>query len=159
MKFQLLPLREDFLRKARREGIDDQGQPVRRYRSLEGGEPCRDVLRRARPGEEVILASYCPYEQDGPYKEYGPIYILAEPSDEPVIRDVLPLPQGDTRIYLGSHFVLRAYSHEQNILDAEYIPAGEGEALLEKYLAMPEVAYVQARFPYHGCFACRIERA
>ena len=95
MKFQLLPLRQDFLHKARVEGLDDQGQPVRRYHSTEGGEPCRDVLRRARPGEEVILASYCPYEQDGPYKEYGPIFILAEPSIVSVLPNLYDAPQLD----------------------------------------------------------------
>lgn len=158
MNYQLLPLREGFLQKARTQGLDDQGQPVRRYHSPEGGEPCRDVLRRARPGEEIILASYCPYEQEGPYREYGPIFILANPSDEEVVRDVLPLPEGEVKTYLGTHLVLRAYSHQQSILDAEYTTADAAMGVLENFLAMPEVAFVQARFPSYGCFACRIDR-
>ncbi len=79
MSFQIRPLPQAFLDRVRNEGIDDQGEPVQRL-IAQGGEPCRDVLRRARPGEAIPLAS-------------------------------------------------------------------------------PDTAFVQARFPTYGCFACRIERA
>jgi len=96
MNIHIAPLPQDFLSRVRERGLDDQMQPVRRYVSTEGGEPCRDVLRRARPGEAVILASYCPFTQAGPYKEFGPVFVLAQASDEPVQRQVLPIPTGDT---------------------------------------------------------------
>jgi hypothetical protein len=55
-QYNSIPLRDSFLLKARSEGVDDLGQPVERW-VAEGGEPCRDALRRARPGEALILAS------------------------------------------------------------------------------------------------------
>jgi hypothetical protein len=154
MKINILPLPQSFLDRVRNDGIDDQGQPVRRFVSTEGGEPCRDVLRRARKGEEVILASYSPYEQSGPYKEFGPVFVLAQPGDEPIPRDELPL--GD---YFRERFVLRAYDRSEAIHDAQMVTANEAPEVIERFLSSDDVAFVQARFPVYGCFACRIERA
>jgi hypothetical protein len=89
MGMQIGSIPEPFLNRVRSEGIDDLGQPVKRV-VAQGGEPCRDVLRRAKPGEELILASFTPFTKAGPFKEYGPIYVLANPSDEDVKRDGLP---------------------------------------------------------------------
>ena len=158
MSIYLKPLPQDFLTRVRERGLDDQLQPVRRYVSIEGGEPCRDVLRRARPGEEVILASFCPFTQAGPYKEFGPVYVLAQPSDEDVARARLPLPDGDPETYLGERFALRAYDRSESIIDGELVMANEAEDTVARFLQRPEVAFVQVRFPAHGCFACRIER-
>src|SRR6058998_1044611 len=113
------PISDAFLRRVRSEGIDDQGQPVKHV-VAEGGEPCRDVLRRARPSERLILASFTPFSKPGPYKEYGPIFVLAHASDEPVWRDALP-PAGSPTNYLREQFVVRAYSAEEEIIDAALI--------------------------------------
>jgi hypothetical protein len=159
MLMRIAPLPEDFLSRVRKDGLDDLGQPVRRLYSTEGGEPCRDVLRRARPGEELILASFSPFSQAGPYKEYGPIFVLANPSDETVARGELPLPRGRGEDYFNNQFVLRAYNHNEEIIDGALVTANEATATLERFLRAPAVAFVQARFPVYGCFACRIERA
>lgn len=160
MEIRIAPLRSDFLTRVRSEGLDDLGQPVQRLRSLEGGEPCRDVLRRAEPGEELVLASYCPFSKSGPYKEYGPVFVLAEPSKEKVIRNRLPVyvPDGQTSPYLRKHFVLRAYNQNEAIIDAVLVTPEEAEDMLERFLAQEDVAFVHARFPTYGCFSCHIER-
>jgi uncharacterized protein DUF1203 len=158
MKIQIAKIPQPFLDKARLGGIDDQGQPVRRLRSEKGGEPCRDVLRRARAGEELILASFSPFALPGPFREFGPVFILAEPSAEPVRRDALPLPDGSTGSYLQERFVLRAYGADESILAAELVAPKEAQPTLERFLGRPEVAFVHARFPTYGCFACRIDR-
>ena len=157
MLMRILPIPEDFLTRVRRNGVDDQGQPVKRFFSQQGGEPCRDVLRRARAGEEVILASFCPFSQPGPFKEFGPIYVLANPSHEPVTRDALPLPRGNAEDYFGAQFVLRAYNQKQEIIAAALVTAEGATAKAEQFLQTPEVAFVHARFPTFGCFACRLE--
>lgn len=154
MNINILPLPQSFLDRVRNEGLDDQGQPVKRYVSPEGGEPCRDVLRRARAGEEIILASHSPYAQSGPYKEFGPIFVLANPGDEQPSRDELPL--GD---YFRDRFVLRAYGREESIRDAAMVTGAEAPQVLERFFGDEDVAFVQARFPVYGCFACKIERA
>ena len=83
MKYQITPIRNDFLIKVRESSIDDQTQPIVHI-IANGGEPCRDVLRRAVAGEELILASYCPFSKPGPFKEYGAVFVLANQSDESV---------------------------------------------------------------------------
>ena len=79
----IAPLPELFLQRLRSAGIDDLGQPVKRL-VAEGGEPCRVVLRRARAGERLILASFTPFTAPGPYKEYGPVFVLADSKGEAV---------------------------------------------------------------------------
>jgi hypothetical protein len=163
MTIHIPPMPQAFLDRVRNDGIDDLGQAVVR-RVAQGGEPCRDALRRARPGEELILASFSPFTASGPYHEYGPVFVLAQPATpatEEAARDRLPLeplshgwPEG----YLRDRFVLRAYSAAEEILDAAMVTPAEADETVKGFLRRPEVAFVHARFPLFGCFACRIDR-
>mgnify|MGYP001234416391 CR=1 FL=1 len=54
MKYKIIPVKADFLDKVRISGVDDQNQQVEISHAV-GGEPCRDVLRGAMPGEKMIL--------------------------------------------------------------------------------------------------------
>lgn len=136
-----------FLQRVRNEGLDDLGQPVKRV-VAEGGEPCRDVLRRANAGEELILASFTPFSKAGPYKEYGPIFVLAQPSGESVLASD----------YLREQFVIRAYSAAEEIIDAAMVKKGELAETAERFFASQETAFLHVRFPTYGCFALRIDR-
>lgn len=158
MDLHIPALPDAFLDRVRTASLDDQAQPVRRL-VAEGGEPCRDVLRRARPGEELILASFSPFWEPGPFRELGPVYVLAEPSDEAVPRDRLPLPAGEPTDYLGERFVLRAYGPDQSIVGGAIVEAGTAVEQVEELLRSSDVAFVDVRFPVFGCFACRVERA
>lgn len=157
MDIVITPLPEDFLDRVRHRNIDDQQQPVRRL-VASGGEPCRDVLRRARPGEALILASFCPFSHPSPYKEFGPIFLLAEPTNEPVIRTHLPIHRGVPEDYFGHEYVIRSYSYAGDILDAQRIATLDGPHHVVNRLGRPEVAFVDIRFPIMACFACRIQR-
>lgn len=152
--YKIVPIRKDFLVKARACGLDDLGQPVVRLTAA-GGEPCRDAFRRARPGEALILASYCPFVHAGPYREYGPVFILSEADARSASCEALPVT--GARPYLGASFVLRAYSHDERIVDAVITPAGDAPGHLERMFADHDPAFVLARFPAYGCYAARIE--
>jgi Protein of unknown function (DUF1203) len=154
MNIRIAALPDSFLHRVRAEGVDDQGQPVRRMIAA-GGEPCRDVLRRAQPGEELILASFSPFAQPGPYREFGPVFVLAHAAADASDRATLPTASG----YLRERFVLRAYSREESILDAELVTPADAEATLARFLGRDDVAFVHARFPTYGCFALRVDRA
>jgi hypothetical protein len=156
MNIATAPIPDTFLRRVRSEGIDDLGQPVKQV-VAEGGEPCRDVLRRARPGERLILASFTPFTKPGPYKEYGPIFVLADDSDESIDRDHLPAAGSDDN-YLRGQFAIRAYSEAEEIVDAELIQAPEMAAAVKRLLDRPDTAFLHVRFPTYGCFALRIDR-
>lgn len=151
MNILIAPIPQSFLDRVRNEGLDALDQPVQRL-IAKGGEPCRDVLRRAKPGEELILASYSPFALEGPYREFGPIYVLANPAEEGVTRE--GFPEGG---YFRERLALRAYSHEERIVDAALITPSDVDATLERFFASGEVAFVHARFPSYGCFACRID--
>jgi hypothetical protein len=108
--------------------------------------------------EELILASFTPFTKAGPYKEYGPVFILANASDEPVNRDALP-PAGLPTNYLRDQFAVRAYSANEAILDAALVRAPDLAETVDRFFSSPETAFVHVRFPTYGCFACRIDRS
>ena len=118
---------------------------------------CRDVLRRALPGEKLILASDCPFTKPGPYKEYGPIFVLAQPSETPPDLKTLPLPTGKDTDYLADIFVLRAYNEEESIVDAQLANPDTANGILDQFLSDPVVKFVLVRFAAYGCYAFRIE--
>jgi Protein of unknown function (DUF1203) len=149
----IAPLPSTFLDRVRNEGIDDLGQPVRRMIAT-GGEPCRDVLRRAKPGEELILASFSPFQCVGPFHEYGPVFVLANASEGQTL-DALPVANN----YLQEQFVLRAYTADESIRDAALVTRETAQSTLDRFLENPDTAFVHARFPTYGCFALRVGRA
>lgn len=113
--------------------------------------PCRVSLKRATVGEELLLLNHVHQPNPAsPYRASGPIFVsLSETGSydselPPIMRDRL--------------LSLRAYDDEALIVEAE---VGEGDqviALIERFLATPEVAHVDAHFARRGCFAARIER-
>jgi len=152
----IAPIPDAFLHRVRSEAIDDLGQAVKRV-VAKGGKPCRDVLRRASAGEELILASFTPFSRPGPYKEYGPVFVLARPDAEAARRDELPRAGASTD-YLREQFVIRAYSAAEEILDAALVKAPELAATVERFFASEETAFLHVRFPTYGCFALRVDR-
>ncbi|MEJ7763762.1 MAG: DUF1203 domain-containing protein [Thermomicrobiales bacterium] len=158
---RILSLPEAYLAQVREQGLDAQGQPVRRFVST-GGDPCRDALRRSRPGEEVILASYGPFEGAGPnpYREFGPVFLLAQPGTVPIDRGTLPVRGDDPERYFGDGpLAFRAYDAGGDIIDGALGGTADAEAAVERFLGSPDVAHVDVRFAIRGCFACRVVRA
>lgn len=150
------PIPAAFLNRVRIEGLDALGQPVKRV-TAKGGEPCRDILRRAQPGEKLILASFTPFTKPGPYHEYGPVFVLEEESGEDVIRDRAPAA-GAPDAYLREQFVVRAYSSDEEIVDAALIEAADFDATINRFFQSAGVAFLHVRYPAYGCFSCRIDR-
>lgn len=151
--FHIVPLPASYLARVR-DGIDDLGQPVERHIAA-GGEPLRDGLRRARPGEAILLASYCPFTVAGPYREYGPVFVSAAGTESPAL-DSLPLEGAHP--YLAASFVLRAYSADERIVDARLSSPQAAAGDLDAFFVRDDVAFVLARFPTYGCYALRLER-
>ena len=152
--FRIVPMPAAYLERVRA-GTDDLAQPAERHLAS-GGEPLRDCLRRARAGEEILLASYCPFTVAGPYKEYGPVFVSGAGGEAPLL-DALPL-HGDAP-YLGAGFVLRAYSADERIVDARLSTPHAATADLDAFFVRDDLAFVLARFAAYGCYALRIERA
>ena len=153
---RIAPLPQRFLDQVRNDNVDDLGQPVKRV-IAQGGEPCRDVLRRAHAGEELILASFSPFTKTGPYREFGPVFVLANASEESVDLGLMPIEGAPP--YLREQFVIRAYSHAEEIRDARLTSPDGSVETIERFFDNDETAFLHVRFPAYGCFALRIDRA
>lgn len=149
------PIRPDFVHTARHRGLDDLQQPVV-HLTAQGGEPCRDVLRRARPGEALILASYCPFSLKGPYREYGPVFILREPAESRA--SFLPPGAGDAYLQSDKPIVLRAYDAKETITDAILVATEELEREIDRLFHLSHTQFILLRFAAYGCYAARVDR-
>lgn len=142
-----------FLKRVRESGLDDQQQSVVRSRAR-GGEPLRDLLRRALPDEEIILASYCPFVRPGPFREFGPIFVSAG-GGEPETEWIFSRRSEPALDYFQKQLTLRAYGFDGAIADAAIVDFDAAPNVLDKFLAREGVEFVDARFPSYGCFAAR----
>lgn len=152
--YKIQPMESAFLKRIRSVGVDDQAQLVE-HLIARGGEPCRDSLQRARAGEALILASYCPFEIAGPYREYGPVFLRTEETLVVVPQRLSDLVDAQ---YLGQQFVLRAYSSQERIVDACLTSPAQCEIDARRLFELKDVQFILVRFPTYGCYACRIER-
>lgn len=150
--FAVVPLSAEFAHRIRTSRRDDFNRSVS-ISIAEGGEPLRDQLRRAAPGERIILCSYQAVPLPSPFAETGPIFISADmPDVAPVWQD--ELPPG----YFPRALALRAYDARDCIIDSAVCEPAAAPDTIRTFLARPEVATVHARFAGHGCYACRFDR-
>lgn len=157
VNYQTTPVRSDFLIKVRQVGLDDQNQAVVTI-VAKGGEPCRDALRRANAGEKLILASYCRLSKPGPYKEYGPIFVLANQAKDYVNFDKLPFSTHLINDYFGKIFVLKAYDKYESIIAAQLVSTDNVEQIIGEYFQQPTASFLIARYAEYGCYSLRLDR-
>lgn len=155
MAWQLHTLHPRFLVQTRQQGLDDLGQPVCRLLAA-GGEPLRDSLRRAGPGEAILLAAYSPFPAAGPYKEYGPVFLAADATGDRVPDLAAVLANGHD--YLGAQMALRAYDAAQTLCDAVIVPRTGLAAQLAAWADRAEVQTLMLRFAAYGCYALQLRR-
>jgi hypothetical protein len=152
VSFHVQPLSAEFADRVRSSLCDDFGRQVRATAAA-GGEPLRDQLRRATPGEPIILCSYQAVALPSTYAEIGPIFIsaLAGTQPQPVLDG---LPDG----YFTRCFALRGYDASHRILEATLTELVDAVETIRRLLSLPGCLSVHARFAGHGCFAARILR-
>lgn len=153
LRFTISPLTGDFVQRVRSTLRDAFGKAVA-VEIAQGGEPMRDQLRRASPGERLILCSYQSVPLPSPFAEIGPIYISAEAAPCAPVVDALPAND-----YFNRTFALRAYDAQDRIVESALVEPAAAPEKFRAFLARPGVAYLHARFAGHGCFAARIDRA
>lgn len=136
-------------------------QAIRQTVTAKPGFPCRNTLRDANIGEEVILFPYSHHAVDGPYRSSGPVYILpfapaaaapAELAKSPK-RNEIPL-----MLTLRDQS-LRAYDASGMMINAKVVTGPEMEAALNHLFSQPAVVEVHLHNASPGCFNCRAIRA
>ena len=138
-------------------GLDDaalaEHRAVRRRADTKPGFPCRVTLEDAEPGEDLILLNHDHLPVDSPYRGSYAIYVREGAYDVAEYRNAVPLQLARRLL------ALRAFDEGGMLLKADVIDGNELDALIDPWLADPEVAYLHAYNAKPGCFAARIDRA
>ncbi len=118
-----------------------------------GYGPCRLCLRTFQVGvERRILFTHDPFAETDPYPLPEPVYIHEAACER--YREDAGFPDG-----LRAHpLTLDAYATGRRLVSQERVEDGRVEPVLERLLALPDVAYVHVRDTRAGCFDLRVER-
>jgi hypothetical protein len=149
--YRVVPLPSEIAEAARRKA--QAGAPDHAMVEVDSpsGYPCRHCLQWAQPGERVVLFPYASVPPGRPYSESGPIFVHADACRRYEAIDCYPEN-------FRSHRVIRAYNSENDMIDAIVVADDEPEPVIEKLLANPATAFLQARSVSRGCYTFKIER-
>lgn len=119
---------------------------ARDWIDTEGGAPLRCCLRSSRAGERVRVGAVTPPGPQGAYAETGPVFVHTDGCDGPQSSDY---PED----FRSSRQVFRAYDQTGQIVGGEIVEPGTNqEAVAERLLSEPGVAFLHSRNPIHGCY-------
>lgn len=113
--------------------------------------PCRISLEDAEIGESVILLNHAHQPADTPYYQQGPIFIR-ETTDRLVAHDVIPPALARRTLSL------RGFDADNMMVEADLTEGSGAAAMIQRFFANPNVAYIHAHYARRGCFAALIER-
>jgi hypothetical protein len=114
--------------------------------------PCRLCLRISTAAEDLILLSYQPCADTGPYAEIGPIFIHADPCTPYSAIGVFP------EDFSTRSLVLRAYRNDGHIVDAAVVGPGKAADRAADFLSDANVAEVHVRHVSYTCYDFKIVR-
>lgn len=115
--------------------------------------PDRVEVRDLAPGETALLVNYTHQPADTPYRASHAIFVR-EGAEAP-FDAIDTVPQAMRTRPLS----LRAFDAAHMIVDGDLVDGRDAEVLIERFLANPQVAYIQAHYAKRGCYAARIERS
>jgi hypothetical protein len=99
----------------------------------------------------MILFPFASVPPGHPYSESGPIFVHADPCGRYHATNEYPADFREDR-------VVRAYNSRHNMIAAEVANGAGPEALIERFLEMPETAFIHIRSVSRGCYTMGIER-
>ncbi len=114
--------------------------------------PCRQCLRDAEIGEELLLVSYDPFETDSPYRSASPIFLHRRPCTPPL--DLHELPEQLTIRQLS----VRAFDIDALMIDAAIVQGDQLAATLDRLFADAACDHVHVHNATRGCWAVRVDR-
>lgn len=144
-----VPVPPEVAAEARRTMTDAFGHPLE---IAEVAAPCRICLRIAKTPERMMLLSYRPLEDRGPYSEVGPIFVHAEPCEPYAELGSFPADFAERPL------ILRAYDREGRIAAAVSAQPGQAPREAERMLGDEAIAEVHVRHVTYTCFDFKIVR-
>jgi hypothetical protein len=115
------------------------------------GYPCRQCLRDADIGDELILVSWDPFDTDSPYRSASPIFLHKEPCGAP---DADGVPEQ----LLVRQLSVRAFDGAAMMIDAAVVDGHELADTLARFFAEPACDHVHVHNASRGCWATRVDR-
>ena len=116
------------------------------------GYPCRQCLRDAAIGDELILVSHDPFEQDSPYRSASPIFLHRDPCEPP--RNGSALPTQLTRRQLS----VRSFDRAESMIDASVIDGKDLGRIVAEFLDNEHADRIHVHNAERGCWAVTIVR-
>lgn len=113
--------------------------------------PCRHCLKWGNVGERMVLFPFASIPPGHPYSESGPIFVHADPCERYCATDEYPADFREGR-------AVRAYNSQHEMIAAEVANGLGPEVLIERFLQMPETAFIHIRSATRGCYTMGIER-
>jgi len=117
------------------------------------GFPCRQCLRDADVGDELILVSYDPFTADSPYRSASPIFLHRHPCGEPGRADE-PVPEQLRRRRLS----VRAFDTGEMMIDAAFTEGADLASTIDRLLTNADVDHLHIHNEPRGCFAAKVLR-
>ena len=150
-KFRVVPLETKIAEASR--AAAEAGAPDHAVVTADSprGYPCRHCLRWAQPGERMILFPFASVPPGRPYSESGPIFVHADACERYRATGEFPAEFREGR-------VIRAYNSQHDMIAAEVANGVGPEALIERFLQMPETSFIHIRSVSRGCYTMGIER-
>jgi Protein of unknown function (DUF1203) len=136
-------------------GVDHGGNVVEPFVDDDGGWPLRCCLTDSKPGDELAIVAWAPFEWRGPYAEVGPIVIHGRPCAG-VTTDGVP-PQ-----FLERRQLVRPYGYDRRIAyDDIVIVEADGSLpdVLADVLSRDGIELALVRNVDAGCYSFTATRA
>lgn len=114
------------------------------------GYPCRQCMRDAEVGEEMVLVSYDPFAgfvDDSPYRSASPIFLHRDDCSDRRDPDTVPTQLARRRLSV------RTFDGAAMMLDGRVVDGTELAATLGELLAMPGAVRTHIHNAGPGCFA------
>lgn len=117
------------------------------------GFPDRIEVRDLEVGETAILLNYEHQPADTPYRASHAIFVREGATQTADVVDEIP------EVLRLRTISLRAFNEAGEMVDADLAEGRDLAALIERFLANPEVAYLHAHYAKRGCYAALVTRA
>ena len=117
------------------------------------GYPCRQCLKDAEIGDELLLVSYDPFTVDSPYRSASPIFLHRLSCGSP--GDAATLPVQLTSRQLS----VRSFDADALMVDAAVIGGERLGETLDRLFENVDADHVHVHNASRGCWAVRVDRA
>jgi hypothetical protein len=117
------------------------------------GYPCRQCRRDAEIGEELVLVSHDPFDQDSPYRSASPILLHLQPCK--VAAPNAEIPSQLT----GRQLSVRAFDQDAMMIDASIIDGADLATNLDRLFGNENTNRIHIHNASRGCWAVTAERA